>query len=115
MTCSKDFHAWIGSDVSVKYVQGAENLEGFLTLLVLTPFSLKDILDKLPSLLNCRISSVQVTIVTVGLVVVLQPLRPVDVAAFSVGMFCAYSFVVVGDVVGLAVIDAKQGLGCARP
>ena len=47
----KLFQATFGSLVSVKYVQGGENLDGFLTALVLTPFSVAETLDNLSSLL----------------------------------------------------------------
>ena len=47
------FHATLESLVSVRYVHGGENLEGFFTALVLTPFSVADTPDNLPSLLNC--------------------------------------------------------------
>ncbi len=48
----KLFHAIFGSLVSVRYVHGGENLDGFLTALVLTPLAVADTPDSLPSLLN---------------------------------------------------------------
>ena len=63
------------------------------TLLVLTPFSVADILDTRPSgfCALVRISPVHVTIVLAGVVTVLHPRRPADVAACAVGMLWAYS------------------------
>jgi hypothetical protein len=52
---------------------------------------LADTLDSLSSELFFRKSPVQVTTVCDGFVVVLQPLLPIEVAAFSVGVLLAYS------------------------
>ena len=43
----------LASLVSVKYVHGGLNLDGFLTALVLTPLAVADTLERRPSLLNC--------------------------------------------------------------
>jgi len=58
-----------------------------------TPFSVADIFETRPSgfWAFARISPVQVTIVLDGVVTVLQPRRPADVAAWSVGILLAYS------------------------
>ena len=76
---------------------------------MLTPFSVADTLDtrrltgfiSLVSSGMVRISPVQVTMVLDGVVVVLHPRRPALVAAFSVGVFWAYSV-------------AKEGAGWMR-
>lgn len=75
----KDFQAFCGSEVSVKYVHGGENLDGFLTEEVETPFSVAEIFEILPSALFAFRSPTQVTTVWDGLVVVLQPLLPAEV------------------------------------
>jgi len=85
---TRDRHATRASEVSVANAQGGENLDGFLTLLVLTPFSVADTLESLASALFLRRSPVHVTIVREGLVSVLHPRRPADVAAELVGVFC---------------------------
>jgi hypothetical protein len=79
MAVSKDFQALRESDVSVKYVQGGEKREGFLTELVDTPFSVAETLVSLPSALLAIKSPVQVTAVREGSVTVRQPRRPAEV------------------------------------
>jgi len=90
----KLFHATLASFVSVKYVQGGENRDGFLTALVLTPFAVADTPDNRPSRLYCRVSSIHSTIVRVGFESVLHPRRPADVAARFVGVSLNTSMVV---------------------
>ena len=92
----KDSHACFGLEVSVKYVHGGEYLDGFLIEDVLTPFSVAEIFDKRKDCSSTlldddanKLSPLHVTIVCDGVVLVLQPRRPADVAAFSVGTFVA--------------------------
>ena len=73
----------MASLVSGRYDHGAENLEGLRTLEVLTPFSVAEILESLPSALLESKSPVQVTTVLEGSTTVLQPRRPADVANSS--------------------------------
>jgi len=105
---TNEFHAFFESDVSVRYVHGGLNRLGFRTELVLTPFSLADILDRRPSTLLGNNSPVHVTIVLDGVVVVLHPRLPTDVAAFSVGVFCAYSTALDGFGLAVSGCDARM-------
>jgi len=75
----KDSQAFLGLEVSVKYVQGGENRDGFLTEDVETPFSVADTRVRRPSALLERKSPRHVTCVRVGSENVLQPLLPADV------------------------------------
>ena len=73
----------VASLVSGRYDHGAENLEGLRTLEVLTPFSVAEILESLPSVLLASRSPVHVTTVLEGSTTVLQPRLPADVANSS--------------------------------
>jgi hypothetical protein len=88
----KDFQAFWESDVSVRYVQGGENLEGLFTDEVETPFSVAETLERRPSaLLLCK-SPMQVTTVREGSVTVRQARRPTEVGnvlGASYGAFLA--------------------------
>ena len=93
---TRDRHATLGSSVSVTYVQGGENLLGFLTADDDTPFAVAEIPDSLPSALNAKSSPRHVTMVRDGSVEVLQPFLPADVAAKLVGISCSADDAMVG-------------------
>ena len=101
---TKLFQAIFPSLVSVKYVHGGENLDGFLTALVLTPLAVADTPESRPSALNCRSSPLHSTMVRPGLESVRQPRRPAEVAAWSVGTSLA-----------LGVLGAAAKAGSAVP
>lgn len=82
------FQATFGSSVSVKYVQGGENRDGFLTDDVDTPFSVADTFESLPSALLAAKSPEQVTTVWDGVVDVVQPLRPAEVGNSVAPVLC---------------------------
>jgi len=98
----------LGLDVSVKYVQGGENLDGFRTELVETPFSTAETLDKRPSIFAARRSPTHVTTVCDGFVFVWHPRRPADVA--NANESSAYA--IIGSVYGCCcrgVIECSIG------
>ncbi len=109
---TKLFHATLLSLVSVKYDHGGLNRDGFLTALVLTPLAVAETLDKRPSALYLRVSSVQVTTVREGFVSVLHPRLPADVGALFVGMFCACADGSANAALGKSEIMAVEQIVC---
>ena len=83
-----DCHATAESSVSVRYVQGGEKRDGFLTADVDTPFSVAEILESRPSVFDAIKSPRQATTVWDGFDWVVQPRRPAEVGARLVGMSC---------------------------
>ena len=107
----KLFHATLASFVSVKYVHGGENRDGFRTALVLTPFAVADTPDSRPSRLYCRVSPIHSTMVRVGFESVVHPLRPADVAAIFVGISLNTSVVAAADAEeDGTIIEAMSGI-----
>jgi hypothetical protein len=104
----RDFHARLGSSVSVRYVQGGENREGFFTEDVETPFSVAETLESLPSALLDIRSPEQVTMVRLGSTTVVHPLRPADVgnSAAQASLGCE----VATPIDTIAVTDANNAL-----
>jgi hypothetical protein len=102
---TKLLQAILGSFVSVKYVHGGENLDGFLTALVLTPLAVADTPESLPSGLNLRVSPSHSTIVRVGLESVLHPLRPAEVAAWFVGTSLKTSAAAAGSIGPMSEVE----------
>jgi len=69
-------------------------------------------LDKRPSALYLRYSSVQVTMVREGFVSVLHPRLPAEVGALFVGMFCAWADGSANAALGKSEIMAAEQIVC---